>query len=100
MPKQTEISNQAKKTSFEKSKCHKKKKIPKKEKIRIDTPCEQLANVDPSCPYCFKLLLNPMKMRLHIAECKANKDRESNNSLKLKIQISPDTSKIKIKEQE
>ena len=86
-----------------KEKYYKNKKIPKKKKDKQNTnvgQTEQLPNVDPSCPHCFKLLLNPTKMRLHISECKMNKERDSNNSLRLKIQISPDTKKIKIKEQE
>ena len=86
-----------------KEKYYKNKKIPKKKKDKQYTDVgqtEQLPNVDPSCPHCFKLLLNPTKMRLHISECKMNKERDSNNSLKLKIQISPDTNKIKIKGQE
>lgn len=86
-----------------KEKYYKNKKIPKKKKDKQNTnvgQTEQLPNVDPSCPHCFKLLLNPTKMRLHISECKMNKERDSNNSLRLKIQISPDTNKIKIKEQE
>jgi len=57
---------------------------------------------DPTCPVCFKMLLNSEKMKLHIRECHGSEDSKTlsetpDNSLKLTIHLSPQTSKIRVK---
>jgi len=57
---------------------------------------------DPACPYCFKMLLNAEKMKLHMEEChlakKASKCVDNlENPLKLTIHLSPEKKKIRIK---
>ena len=72
----------------------KKKKRDKKRESREEKMEDN--NIDPSCPYCFKLLLNPEKMRLHIANCEKGPDSVS--SFKFKIQLNSESSKIRIKD--
>ena len=72
----------------------KKKKRDKKRESKEEKMEDN--NIDPSCPYCFKLLLNPEKMRLHIANCEKGPDSVS--SFKFKIQLNSESSKIRIKD--
>merc|ERR1712106_681266 len=57
---------------------------------------------DPTCPYCFKMLLNAEKMKLHMRECQVMEEKkksgESQESpLKLTIHLSSQKKKIWIK---
>ena len=56
------------------------------------------SEVDPTCPFCFKLLLNPEKMRIHLKNCQMSKKEE--NPFRFKIQLIPETNNMAIKENE
>ena len=66
---------------------------PKRQK-RKKTAGEATGNPSPSCPHCFKFLLNPEKMRSHVASCQ----RRSDHHIKLTIRLSSDKEKVEIKE--
>ena len=50
----------------------------------------------PSCPHCFKFLLNPEKMRSHVAGCSKRTSQE--HHIKLTIRLSSDKEKVEITE--
>ena len=50
--------------------------------------------INPSCPYCFKILLNQERMKHHIIECKKNQEIKQTSNLKFKIKIKPDSKNI------
>ena len=57
---------------------------------------------DPTCPYCFKMLLNAEKMKLHMKECHVTQEPKKcvdnhENPLKLTIHLSSQKKKIRIK---
>ena len=57
---------------------------------------------DPTCPVCFKMLLNAEKMKLHIRECHGSEETKKcgenqENPLKLTIHLSSEKKKIRIK---
>ena len=67
----------------------KTKKNNKKKKNKI-----LLSSVEPSCPYCFKILLNQEKMKLHMNQCKRNQEATPTNNLKFKIKLQSDSNSI------
>ena len=50
--------------------------------------------INPSCPYCFKILLNQERMKHHIIECKKNQEIKQTSNLKFKIKLKPDSKNI------
>ena len=57
---------------------------------------------DPTCPVCFKMLLNSEKMKLHIKDCHGNEETKrpgetQDNSLKFTIHLSSEKKKIRIR---
>ena len=70
----------------------KRQKQKKKKSWKISRPI----STNPSCPHCFKFLLNPDKMRSHTAECKANSDL-AERPIKLTIRLSSDREKVEFK---
>ena len=53
------------------------------------------AGPSPTCPHCFKFLLNPEKMRRHVASCC---QRRAEHHIKLTIRLSSDKDKVEITE--
>ena len=52
------------------------------------------SGIEPSCPYCFKILLNQEKMKLHMNQCKRNQEATPTNNLKFKIKLQSDSNSI------
>ena len=68
---------------------------PKRQKRKKTAAAVRAGSPSPSCcPHCFKFLLNPEKMRSHVASCQ----RTSDHHIKLTIRLSSDKEKVEIKE--
>ena len=53
-----------------------------------------ISGIEPSCPHCFKILLNQEKMKLHIDQCKKNQEATQTTNLKFKIKLQSDSKSI------
>ena len=53
-----------------------------------------IIGIEPSCPFCFKILLNQEKMKLHMDQCKKNQETTQTTNLKFKIKLQSDSKNI------
>ena len=85
----TEKSMKQTKKLENKKKAMRNSKKNKKEEKNSTSP----SGIEPSCPYCFKILLNQEKMKLHMNQCRRNQEATTNN-LKFKIKLQSDSNSI------
>ena len=53
-----------------------------------------ISGIEPSCPHCFKILLNQEKMKLHMDQCKKNQEATQMTNLKFKIKLQSNSKSI------
>ena len=90
--RKSSLANPSTSTELAENKEEKFKKHKRKKKKTVKPPAP-----NPTCPHCFKFLLNPVKMRSHLAECGAAADLPEHH-IKLTIRLSSDKEKVEIKE--
>ena len=82
------------KTNNKKKSIKKGKNVKNKKNKKEDIYKTSIIGIEPSCPYCFKILLNQDKMKLHMDQCKKNQETSQTTNLKFKIKLQSDSKNI------